>query len=122
MRVQHRRVERSDIKIQISQQDSHGTVDDSVVAVHEALRLVCVAGVVTGDSERRIRQVQLLTPCDELGCAGAGSCDVGVIWSHALTGGVPLEENLLAWEAEGLGSVVGDGWTAAVAGHVEVLA
>lgn len=121
VRVQQRNVERCDVEVEVRQHDSHGAVDDTFTIIHVAQGLVCIAGVVASHRQRRVGQVQLLTPANELWCPGCRGSDIGVIGTHGQAGCFPLEEDLLAWEGERLRLVVGDCWSATVAGDVEVL-
>ena len=122
MRVQHRRVERCDIEIQIRQHDRHSAVDDAIVSIYVSFRLVAVSSIVARCRQRRVRQVQLVAPSNPSRLASSRGSDVGVVGSDSLAGRVPVEKDLLAWEGERLRLVMCDGWTTAVIRHVEVLA
>ena len=121
MRVDHRHVEWRDEEVGVSKENRHGTVDDTIITVDEALGLEGVTGVVTSRDEWRVGEIQLLTPCHECGSTSRGRCNVGVVGADGLTGGIPFEENLLAGEAERLRLVVGNAWSAAIASNVQIL-
>ena len=121
MRVDHRYVKWRDEEVRVSEEDGHGTVDDTIITVDEALGLEGVAGVVTSRDQWRVCEVQLLTPCHKCGSTSRGRCNVGVVGADGLTGGIPFEEDLLAGEAERLGLVVGNAWSAAISSDVQVL-
>lgn len=94
--IEHGQVKRGDKEVKISQHDSHGAVDDAIIAIDVALRLVRVASVVTRQGQRRVGQVQLRTPGHELRLTSSCCRDVGVVRSDALTWRFPFEEDLLA--------------------------
>ena len=112
MRIQHRRIERRNEKIQVRQHDSHGTIDDTIVAIHETFWLVSVpSGYIAGigrNGEGAVCQIELLAPPDPLRRAGCSGSDIAVVGSDGLTRAVPAEEDFLAGEREWLGFVVSD--------------
>jgi len=105
--------------------EEHGAVNNGVVsiAVHRSVRLEGVTSVVAGQSDVGVGSVKLADPHGvSVSSVGTAGSDVGVVGSSGHTGSLPLEENLLAGEAEGLAAVVGDGGLAAVADDVGVQA
>ena len=118
MRVDHRHVEWRDKEVSVGKEHRHGTVDDAIIAVDETLWLEGVARVATSHGQWCVREVQLLTPCNEGGSASGGRSDVGVVGANSLSGGIPFEEDLLAGEAERLRLVVGNTWSTAVSSSI----
>ena len=82
MRVDHRHVEWRDKEVSVCKEDSHGSVDDTIVAIDEALWLEGVTRVVTSHGQWCVREIQLLTPCNECGSASRGRSDVGVVGAN----------------------------------------
>ena len=114
----HAGVERCDEEVEIGQHDCHGAVDDTVAAVHETFGLVRVAGVGARYGQRRVGQIQLLTPANERGRSGGRGGDVRVVGSDWQTGcglalvdgmggmrwggrltAIPVEQNFLSSES-----------------------
>ena len=122
MRVDHRHIEWRDKEVGVGKEDGHGTVDDTIIAVDEALWLEGVASVFTSHGQWCVREIELLTPCNECGSASTSRSDVGVVGANGKTGGIPFEENLLAGEAKRLRLVVGNAWSTAISSNVQVLA
>ncbi len=123
VRVDHAKVERREEHISVRQSNEARTVDDgSTIGVDRGVRLVRVPGVGARDDQGSVGHVELSNPRDEGRLAGdtALGRDVAVVGSDGLAGSVPLEEDLLAGEGEGLRAVVADGGAAAVAGLVQV--
>ena len=82
VRVDHRHVEWRDKEVGVGKEDGHGTVDDAIIAVDEALWLEGVASVTTSHGQWCVREVELLTPCNECGSASTGRSDVGVVGAN----------------------------------------
>jgi len=108
VRVQHAGIKRRDEQVEVGKHDSHGAVDDTVVAVHKALWLVGVASTVAGSGQWRVSQVELLRPANPFRCSSGGGGHIGVVGTNSLIWCIPLEEDLLAWERERLRLVVGN--------------
>ena len=122
VRIEHRGVERCNEQIQICKYDSHSTINNTISAIHKSLWLERIPTIIARQSERAVRQIQLLRPTHELGCTSAGGGHIAVIRTDGLAWCVPLEEHFLTWEGEGFGFVMADGGTAAVADVGDVLA
>jgi len=120
VRIDHRQVERSKIKVTVRNGDEHGAIDGRVARVYLIGRLPCPAGVGTRNHERSVRQIDLGNPSDESWCSGSGGCDVAVVRTYGHARIIPGEEYFFPWEAEGFISFWGDGWSAAIAGFVYV--
>ena len=121
MRINHRHIEWCHEEVGVGEENGHGTVDDTIITVDETLWLEGVAGIFASRDQWRVCEVQLLTPRNECRSARTGRSDVGVVGADGLTGGIPFEKNLLAWEAEGFRLVVGNAWSAAISSNVQVL-
>ena len=114
MRVDHAQVERRQEHIRIRQRNERRPVNRRVALVHLARRLVCVTRVIPRRHERRVRQVELRHPSDELRRARSSVSHVRVVGANGLAGRIPGEVHLTAGEGQRLGAVARDGWAARV--------
>lgn len=53
VRIEQSQVERSHEEVKIRQHDSHGAIDDILVAIHISFGLVSIARILTGHSQGR---------------------------------------------------------------------
>lgn len=120
VRVDHAQIERREEEIRVGQRDEHGAVDSWVALVDLASRLVRVPSILARAHQRRVREVQLRHPGDELRGARRRRGHVRVVGSDGLPGRIPGEVYLAAGEGQGLGAVARDGRAAVVPGDVEV--
>lgn len=86
MGVDHAQVEGSQENVRISERDEHSVVGHWVTLVDLTSGLVGETSVVAGDLKRSVGQVELRHPGDELGRAGRGGGDVGVVGANSLAG------------------------------------
>ena len=90
MRIDHRGVKWGNEEVEVCEQNGHGTVNDAIITVYEALWLVCVASRVGRGCEGRVCKIELLAPSNELGSPRGGRSNVGIVGTDSLALGIPL--------------------------------
>ena len=122
MWVNHAQVKCSKRQIRISQCNKHRTIDSRITLIGANIRLDGLSiphiTILTDVGQRRVRNVQLTNPENELWCVGRGGGDVAVVRPNWLSWVLPLEEDLTSWVGERDGAVLRDGCGAIVAGLV----
>ena len=115
VRVDQRQVERSKVKIRVSDSDEYSLVDCWIALIHLVRRLPAPTLVRSSNLKRRVRSVDLADPGQELRLTSSSGGDVAVVGANDLAGIFPLEEDLAAGEGQGLGLVARDGRRTVVA-------
>ncbi len=100
MRVNHTKIERRIRRIRIRKCNEHRPINRRIALVSANIRLdrLTVIDPVPGRDvrQRRVRDVQLADPDDELRGACRGGGHIAVVWSDGLAGFFPGEEDLAA--------------------------
>jgi len=98
MGVDHREVERRQVKVAVGKGNKHGTVDEWVSGVNLTSWLEGETSVVAGHGKVGVGEIQLRAPSNIFRSAGRSGGNVGVVGANSHARSFPLEEDLLAGE------------------------
>jgi hypothetical protein len=122
MRINHTKIKRRKRNIRIRKRNEHRPINRRIPLVRTNIRLdrlSIVHAIHARDvRQRRVRDVQLADPDDELRGAGRSGGHVAVVGPDGLPGFFPGEEDFAARVGEREGAVLGDGGGAVEAGYV----
>lgn len=115
MRIDKSKVERREIQIRIRHSKENRPINRRIPLKNLIWRLIRPPLIRPRNLQRRIRQIQLAQPGQELRLLRRGGGYVAVVGADALAGLLPLEEDLAAGEREGLATVAREAGAAVVA-------
>ena len=120
MWINHTQIERRQEQIAISQGHEHGPIHRRISLIHNRRGLIRIPGPLFRNDERRIGEIQLRDPGNELWLPSLRRGHVTVIWTYGLAWLVPGKHDLFSREGEGFESIARYARSTTVAADIEI--